>query len=190
MWVDRRVTERPGGRYYEWERKGVPLRIEVGQNEVKTQQVAIKTRTEKEKAFLPVDRLLNSSGCDGWARSGQATSDQGYLHTVLHDMHISMLDHANKFKESRISHLNTMDEIIATEARVKTGSSSQHWYAVPWHENDDHHRAKEQEKKLKNATKLTIRCFPQGDMQKMKSGKKCIVTGQEANRYALVGRAF
>ena len=55
--VDDRDHLSPGAKYYEWERKGVPFRVEVGPKDLEKGQLALVRRVtpegEKRKAFLP-----------------------------------------------------------------------------------------------------------------------------------------
>jgi prolyl-tRNA synthetase len=46
--VDSRDHLKPGPKFYEWERKGVPLRIEIGPRDVAAQKVMLVTRVEIE----------------------------------------------------------------------------------------------------------------------------------------------
>jgi prolyl-tRNA synthetase len=43
--VDARDTLKPGPKYYEWERKGVPMRIEIGPKDVASQKLTVVMRT-------------------------------------------------------------------------------------------------------------------------------------------------
>src|SRR5690606_5025229 len=43
---------RPGFKYFEWERKGIPLRIEIGPKDVKKQSVIIVERVSGKKEFV------------------------------------------------------------------------------------------------------------------------------------------
>jgi prolyl-tRNA synthetase len=55
--VDARENLSPGAKFFEWERKGVPYRIEVGPRDLEQGQLALARRVvpegEKRKAFLP-----------------------------------------------------------------------------------------------------------------------------------------
>jgi prolyl-tRNA synthetase len=55
--VDGREHLSPGAKFYEWERKGVPFRIEIGPKDLEQGQLALARRLvpegEKRKAFLP-----------------------------------------------------------------------------------------------------------------------------------------
>ena len=55
--IDVREHLSPGAKFYEWERKGVPFRIEIGPKDLEQGQLALARRVvaagEKRKAFLP-----------------------------------------------------------------------------------------------------------------------------------------
>jgi len=64
--VDDRPNLRPGEKFYEWEKKGVPLRVEIGPRDLKNQQVIIVRRDTGVKIACPLesfrqktDELLN-----------------------------------------------------------------------------------------------------------------------------------
>jgi prolyl-tRNA synthetase len=52
--IDRRELT-PGNKYYEWEKKGVPLRIEIGPRDMKEESVVIVPRDTKEKIKVRVE---------------------------------------------------------------------------------------------------------------------------------------
>jgi len=60
--VDARENLSPGAKFFEWERKGVPYRIEVGPRDLEQGQLALARRVvpdgEKRKAFLPEAEVL------------------------------------------------------------------------------------------------------------------------------------
>ena len=58
--IDRREGLSPGAKYYHWERKGVPFRIELGPKDLEKQQVALKQRTGTQKEFLPINDFVSS----------------------------------------------------------------------------------------------------------------------------------
>ncbi|UCE14137.1 MAG: proline--tRNA ligase [Candidatus Heimdallarchaeota archaeon] len=51
------TERRPGDKYYFWEMKGVPFRLEIGQKETKNSQVTIFRRDTLEKAVVNLDDL-------------------------------------------------------------------------------------------------------------------------------------
>jgi prolyl-tRNA synthetase len=60
--LDAREAMKPGAKYYEWEERGVPLRLEVGPRDVTGGSVTLARRTGGKKESLPVaglpERLL------------------------------------------------------------------------------------------------------------------------------------
>ena len=52
---------KPGGKFYDWERKGVPLRIEVGPRDVDAGQMVLSARIESEKITMPYDSATAAS---------------------------------------------------------------------------------------------------------------------------------
>jgi prolyl-tRNA synthetase len=55
--VDSREGMKPGAKYYEWEARGVPLRLEVGPREVAAGSVVVARRTGGKKENFPMDGL-------------------------------------------------------------------------------------------------------------------------------------
>lgn len=51
---------RPGEKYYEWEKKGVPLRIEIGPKDIANNTVVIVRRDTGEKKIVPIPELKDS----------------------------------------------------------------------------------------------------------------------------------
>ncbi|MBN1802724.1 MAG: proline--tRNA ligase [Candidatus Lokiarchaeota archaeon] len=50
----------PGSKFYQWEMKGVPIRIEVGPKDVEKDQAVVVKRHDGTKSFLPLKNLKNS----------------------------------------------------------------------------------------------------------------------------------
>ncbi len=53
--LDERSYLRHGAKFFEWERKGVPLRIEVGPREIEAGIVILKRRTGEDKQSIPLN---------------------------------------------------------------------------------------------------------------------------------------
>jgi prolyl-tRNA synthetase len=67
---------RPGAKYYHWEMRGVPLRLEIGPRDMKEGKVVLVRRDNRQKAFVPrvamvpeVRRILDLMALDLRARS-------------------------------------------------------------------------------------------------------------------------
>ena len=59
--IDADEQKSPGSKFYEWEAKGVPVRIEIGPKDIEKNQVVFVNRIEEDKAkkklFVPCDVL-------------------------------------------------------------------------------------------------------------------------------------
>jgi prolyl-tRNA synthetase len=58
--LDAREGMKPGAKYYEWEGRGVPLRLEVGPRDVASGTVVLARRTGGKKETLPMEGLAAS----------------------------------------------------------------------------------------------------------------------------------
>jgi len=51
------TEKRPGEKYYEWELKGVPFRIEIGEKEIKSKKLVLFIRDTKKKDVISISKL-------------------------------------------------------------------------------------------------------------------------------------
>ncbi len=58
--VDKRDNMRPGWKYAEWERKGVPLRMEIGPRDLKDDQVMMAARHDRQKQPVKIADLATA----------------------------------------------------------------------------------------------------------------------------------
>jgi len=56
--IDDREQYRPGYKFNEWEKKGVPIRVEIGPKDIEKNQVVLVRRDTGEKMQVPQDNLL------------------------------------------------------------------------------------------------------------------------------------
>lgn len=54
-------NDRPGAKYYKWEMKGVPLRIEIGPRDIKNHQVTIVRRDNGTKEAVYIDNIIEET---------------------------------------------------------------------------------------------------------------------------------
>ena len=59
--VDDRSNLRPGEKFFEWEKKGVPLRIEIGPRDIENNQAVFVRRDTGEKEIIGLDGVENSA---------------------------------------------------------------------------------------------------------------------------------
>lgn len=134
--VDDREQYRPGYKFNEWEKKGVPIRIELGPKDVESNQVVLVRRDTGEKTAVPQDGLLERV--------------ENLLETIQHDMFQKALEFrtANTFDE---------DDYQALQQRIENPGG---FFWVHWC-GDEACEAKFQE-----TSKATIRLIPADDSKK------------------------
>src|SRR5213080_504374 len=128
--VDAREQYSPGWKFNDWEKRGVPLRIEVGPKDLETNQVVLARRDNGEK----------SPG-----------SQEGLAQTVLNTLETiqkSLFERARDFREKhsyRIDDYSKFNEILDGDG----GFLWSHWCG-----------SRECEERVKDETKATIRNIP------------------------------
>ena len=167
--VDDRDYVRNGAKYFEWERKGVPLRIELGPRDVNGGVCVFKYRAGKEeKETIPLEEASSK------AMSG------------LDELQDYLLDSAKERLAAKINLMASYNEM--KEALEKDEASEYNGpglYLVPWKCDAAN------EEKIKEECKATIRCYPTDVNEAgMWEGKKCFYSGEDATHMALFGRAF
>lgn len=121
---------RPGFKYAEYEMKGIPVRIAIGQRDLEKGHAEVARRDTREKEFIPLDGLTNS------------------VETLLDDIQQNLLLRSLRFRQENTSEANDY-ETFADMIENKGGFVSAHWDGTT-----------ETELKIKELTKATIRCIP------------------------------
>ncbi len=98
--------ERPGYKFYKWEMKGIPIRIEIGRNELERREVTVFRRDKMERETVPFDKL------------NERVSE------ILKDMERVLSEQAWSYFRERIFHARNMEELIEN---VKTKVVSFAW---------------------------------------------------------------
>lgn len=128
--IDKREGMKPGAKYFEWERKGVPLRMEIGPRDVKNNSAFCAKRTGGKKFGLPVDDQIIST-----------------VESTLQDIQNELLERAITYRDERTYRIDTYQELL--DNLSKGG-----FFLVPWCDDSVN------EDKIKEECKATIRCYP------------------------------
>ncbi|HEC64660.1 MAG TPA: proline--tRNA ligase [bacterium] len=128
--LDDRDYETPGYKFNEWEKKGVPIRIEIGPRDIKSNEVVVVRRDTSEKKSKKLDEIEKA------------------IPKLLDDIQKSLFKKAKKFLKDNTHQVNTYDE-FKDVIEKKHGFALAHWDGT-----------KETEEKIQKETKATIRCIP------------------------------
>jgi prolyl-tRNA synthetase len=121
---------RPGWKFAEYEKKGVPVRITMGARDLENNIVEVARRDERTKENYNLDGLADK------------------LETLLEDIQQNMFLRAQNFRDSNIRRVDTWEEFLSTLDN-QSGFISAHWDGTP-----------ETEEQIKELSKATIRCIP------------------------------
>jgi prolyl-tRNA synthetase len=121
---------RPGWKFAEYELKGVPVRIALGQRDIDNNVVELARRDTKEKKSVPIDGLAL------------------YVKNLLEEIQQYIFNKALAFRTENIRKADTWEEFVQL-LDEKAGFILAHWDGTP-----------ETEEKIKEQTKATIRCIP------------------------------
>ena len=163
--LDDRENMKPGAKYFEWERKGVPLRLEIGPRDVEKQSVFCGRRTGGKK--FPI-------------AFGDGSNEAAFLSEIqqqLETIQAELLQKATDLRDSRTFRTDNYDEM---KSKLKEEAG---FFLVPWHDDA------EAEAAIKNDCKATIRCYPL-DGQAEAEGKSCFYSGRKATHMAIFARAY
>ncbi len=158
---DDREGKRPGEKYYEWERKGVPIRIELGPRDIASGEAMTRLRVSEGKEKLKLDTLATE------------------LPGVLDGFQNMLLERAKAFRDENTASIDTWGDFTEVFEDGKSKFVWAHWDGT-----------KETEAAIKEETKATIRCLPLPGQGPEAEPGACIKTGQPSKRRVLFARAY
>ena len=161
MKVDAREGVKPGAKYYEWELRGIPLRLELGPRDLDKQSCVVARRDTREKLVLPLDGLPAA------------------VATLLERVQADMLAAALARREA-----NSVREPITYDKFRELMEGPGAFVYAGW--NGD----PAVEAKVKAETKATIRCLPDPEFRTTPAPARCLVTGEPAQHEVLWARAY
>ena len=160
-----------GVKSWEWIKKGVPLRIEIGPRDLESGNAAVARRDKgpKEKEFLPADSLSIR------------------VPELLVDIQLSLLARALAFRKEHIRKIDSKEEFYAfftpqnpNKPEIHGGFALTHWNGSP-----------EVEAKIKEELKVTIRCIPEVDGGEFtEESGICPFSGEASVRRVIFGKAY
>ncbi|RME22179.1 MAG: proline--tRNA ligase [Deltaproteobacteria bacterium] len=128
--VDDRNNVSPGAKFHHWERRGVPLRLELGPRDLQNNQVVVVRRDTGEKQPVPREKI------------------SGVLTELLDKMQRQMLERARERMNSYTFRVDGREE-FESKLEDPGGFLLAHWCGRT-----------ECEEQIQQQTKATIRCIP------------------------------
>ena len=159
--IDSREGIKPGAKYYEWELRGVPVRVELGPRDLEKNSCVAARRDKREKVTLPLDGVATAIGA------------------LLNDIQTSMLAAARDRREA-----NSVREPITYDRFRELMDGDGAFVYAGW--NGD----PAVEAKVKAETKATIRCLPDVEFRTTPKPSTCMVTGTAAQYEVVWARAY
>ena len=155
--IDDREEVSPGFKFNEWELKGVPLRIEIGPKDIEQKSVIVARRDIVDsKTKISIETLPSQ------------------IIKTLDLIQNDMFKVTEDFLSANTSHANDMDELLS-QLKDNDGFVSCYWF-----------EDKEDELKVKELTKATIRCYPLENTEEKLSVNKTDLHG----KYAIFSKSY
>ena len=159
--VDTRVGIKPGAKYYEWELRGVPIRMELGPRDIEKNQAVLVRRDTGVKKPVSLSTI------------GEDVAD------LLHSIQESMLIAARERREKN----SYRGEITYARFREIMEGDGGFVYAG-WCESTECEAA------VKEETKATIRVLPEEEFRSAEPAESCLKCGAKAKVEALWAKAY
>jgi prolyl-tRNA synthetase len=156
-----------GVKSWEWIKKGVPVRIEIGPRDLVqgTAAVARRDQPHREKSFLPVANL------------------PGQLPTILDEIQAGLLARATAFRERHTRVIESREEFYefftpqnAAKPEIHGGFALAYWNGNA-----------QLEAQIKDDLKVTIRCIP---FENTSEAGRCIFTGQPGRQRVVWAKSY
>ncbi|MDQ6831254.1 MAG: proline--tRNA ligase [Gemmatimonadota bacterium] len=159
--IDARDSMKPGAKYYEWELRGIPIRMELGPRDIDANQAVVVRRDSGLKAIVSLELL----------------GDQ--INTLLDQMQTEMLTVARDRREA-----NSMRGPITYDRFRQIMEGPGGFVYAGWCGRASC------EAQIKEDTKATIRVMPDEEFRSPEAPATCLMCGQPATAEAMWAKAY
>jgi len=155
-----------GVKNWEWVKKGVPIRVELGPRDLESGKVAVSRRDQpmKVKEFLPTKDFISRAP------------------EILESIQQNLFERAQQFRDANTRVVNSKEEFYdfftpknSAKPEIHGGFAYAHWNG-----------SREVEDQIKNDLKVTIRCIPFGEAE----AGRCIFTGEPSAKRVVWAKAY
>jgi prolyl-tRNA synthetase len=155
-----------GIKKWEWVKKGVPIRIEIGPRDLESRKLCVQRRDSPiaEKDFPQKDDFIRG------------------VTDLLEEIHLNLLRKATEFRDNNMVYC---DDLSAFEAHWQAEGAG--WLCTPWAGDAA------QEEEISKRLKISIRCLPLDSVSLPESIARegtCFLTGTPGARLAIWGRSY
>jgi prolyl-tRNA synthetase len=159
--LDDREGMKPGAKYYEWELRGIPLRLEFGPRDLENNQCVLVRRDNRVKRTVTLDSI------------GEDVAD--LLSIIQTDMRVEAFERreANSIRGD-ITYDKFRELMDGDGAFVYAGFCG----------------SAECEAQVKDETKATIRILPDEEFRSAEAPDRCLKCGRQASAEALWAKAY
>lgn len=156
-----------GTKNWEWVKKGVPVRVELGPRDIEKNSVVVSRRDRgvKEKEFLTMEKFVTEAA------------------QILRDIQDNLLARATALRDANTRPIDARDELYkfftpqnADKPEIHGGFASSHWCGSP-----------DCETNIKDDLKVTVRCIPFGAENK---NGVCVFCGAPSSRRVIFAKSY
>jgi prolyl-tRNA synthetase len=160
-----------GAKNWEWIKRGVPLRMEIGPRDLEKGTVAVarRDRSPKEKGFPTVDQCVAE------------------VAGLLQQIQDGLLERATAYRNAHTVQIDTREDFYAfftpknpEKPEIHGGFALAHWNG-----------SAEVEQKIKEDLKVTIRCIPsRGQLPGADEPGRCVITGEPSPQRVVFAKSY
>jgi prolyl-tRNA synthetase len=152
-----------GVKKWEWVKKGVPLRIEIGPRDLEEGKVCLQRRDQapNEKSFIDQKEFLH------------------VVVAIMDSVHTSLLNRAREFRDENITECA---DLASFEKHWDDSNDNPGWLITPWA------GTRQEEEEISKRLKITIRCLPIDKQNEPNTS--CFMSRRPTNSYAIWGRSY
>jgi prolyl-tRNA synthetase len=174
--LDDRDNLQPGAKFYEWECKGVPIRIEIGPKDLEKGVLCLVRRFLVEKDGETAEELRKRK--KSFVPRAEAIAS---IPGILASMQSELLERARQFQARRT---RIIDSIEDYERFFKSDGGGFAWVHFAGGEKEEDEMAKRFE--------TTIRCIPFPDQipEAARGAGACILTGKPSPQRVIMAKAY
>ena len=174
--TDDREGVQPGAKYYEWERKGVPVRVEIGPRDLEKGSLCLVRRFVKEVEGESEQEMRKRK--KSFVERGAAIAG---MPGMLAEMQRELLEIARARREKKTRIIDTLEEYERFFKEEGGGFAWVHWAG-----------GQAEEEEMVQRFETSIRCIPFDDQLPpgAEGSGTCILTGKPSARRVLMAKAY